>query len=1199
LHGLGPLFVLAVVALLLLPSADSSPTPKSAAPPVRSNEAGSPGAGGKGDAASALAAAESSLLQGEGPARGTSMYCDGLGSSLACRSSLGHLAGNTRGGDGGRNQSPRVVPGAYALPTPAAPPPRIGAATSIFLNGSKYGVLLFGGAPLSSQFDLVPYSDTWQFDPGTHSWWNVTGALPCVLTSSCPAARFGASMTYDYGDGYALLFGGCTNATNASVAGTQCPARIDGLPGLLSDTWQYVDLQGGVGDWVRTGYGFPPSPRYGAGLAYDWTDGFVLLYGGCSSRCPVADTWAFDQGRWFRPLPQPAPPGPPALYDFGMAALGVTQGVILFGGCRQAGAGCTGASHLIADTWQFAYGSWVQLRGGVNCTSIDPCPPARFLMGATSYDGPGLPPSVLLYGGLGAGGQVLGSATEGGGGWWEFTGPPFEWRQLNAPPGYTDPSQGWIAGTTRGLLLGNGSQASPPAPRFSEVLVGTPYGGVLLFGGESAAGTYLHDTWAASAVSSPPSFFPYSGLIAPYQTPPPAYGTGLVYDARDGYDLLVGGCSATCPTASVWSLAPYSAASRPQPWVPVLPSAPSAEPGARQGASLVYASAGGGEVLLFGGLVGASTFTNDLWQFREGQWSRVIVLGSPPPPRAYAAMAFDTVAGQVLLFGGLNASRPLGDTWVLSYLPFASAWTWTARSSARAPSARYSAAFAYDDAAGVVVLFGGCGSSCRLADTWTFDGMSWSKCTSTNCLSVGPSARYGASMAFDPATGTLVMYGGCSSTGCPSGETWSFDPANGGVWFLLLSSSPAPARMQAAMTYDPQAGALLLWGGIEPGGGVVGGMGAMFAGGTWSDSVAPRAAALEEEPLPVFGAQMVYDSARHVVVLFGGCPATSVNPSCSAGSLFASSWTYANGTWTIACTQCGPPPRWDAAMAYDAVDNYTVLFGGCPDIAAGNNSCAAPMNDTWIFRTSWTQLRLAHAPSVRADAAFGWDGFDRYDVLYGGWAGGIGGVNTSLNDTWTFVNGSWTQCVVATAPPLPACSLAPGSPTPGGLFGAVMATDPTTGLLYLYGGMGNPGGPMPSNALWQFIGLVGWNLLTHGPVAVYDAAMAFDANLGNLIVVGGLTSSGQPFDGTQLLLGYLPNTGYTWAVLTNPAPLGGRSGGSLLFLPSAGPDGADLWFGGAIGSAVPLFPGSTGAGQGDLWAFNEGARTWGDVTPFT
>jgi len=102
-------------------------------------------------------------------------------------------------------------------------------------------------------------------------------------------------------------------------------------------------------------------------------------------------------------------------------------------------------------------------------------------------------------------------------------------------------------------------------------------------------------------------------------------------------------------------------------------------------------------------------------------WTQKLPVASPRA-RDAAVMAFDPATGNTLLFGGIDGSTILGDTWI---------WdgsNWTQRSPATSPPARYHAALAYDAAHGLLVLFGGADSSRNaLADTWTWDGTTWTQ----------------------------------------------------------------------------------------------------------------------------------------------------------------------------------------------------------------------------------------------------------------------------------------------------------------------------------------------------------------------------------------------------------------------------------------------------------------------------------------
>jgi hypothetical protein len=60
---------------------------------------------------------------------------------------------------------------------------------------------------------------------------------------------------------------------------------------------------------------------------------------------------------------------------------------------------------------------------------------------------------------------------------------------------------------------------------------------------------------------------------------------------------------------------------------------------------------------------------NDTWTWDGGTWVQV-PLGTTPPARGYAAMAFDSTHQKIVLFGGAGTDcnvlcGPLDDTWTL------------------------------------------------------------------------------------------------------------------------------------------------------------------------------------------------------------------------------------------------------------------------------------------------------------------------------------------------------------------------------------------------------------------------------------------------------------------------------------------------------------------------------------------------------
>jgi hypothetical protein len=100
-----------------------------------------------------------------------------------------------------------------------------------------------------------------------------------------------------------------------------------------------------------------------------------------------------------------------------------------------------------------------------------------------------------------------------------------------------------------------------------------------------------------------------------------------------------------------------------------------------------------------------------------------------PPARFYPSVA--TLDGKVVLFGGSNGTD-LADTWTWN----GSTWT---QLGVTGPVARAGAtATAWN---GGIVLFGGSESGTYVADTWVWNGAAWVSQTAT-----GPATRFGAAM---------------------------------------------------------------------------------------------------------------------------------------------------------------------------------------------------------------------------------------------------------------------------------------------------------------------------------------------------------------------------------------------------------------------------------------------------------------------
>ncbi len=314
-------------------------------------------------------------------------------------------------------------------------------------------------------------------------------------------------------------------------------------------------------------------------------------------------------------------------------------------------------------------------------------------------------------------------------------------------------------------------------------------------------------------------------------------------------------------------------------------------------------------------------------------------VGSPEPPaRSDAAMAFDPDTGTTVLFGGHRGTQLLSDTW---------SWdgaSWTERHPAASPPPLSWASMAYDLSAHRLLLFGGIGpDGLASAALWSWDGTSWTSLAPPTGLSGDPPARWGASLVSDPATATVLLFGGFTASGNPLGDTWFWD---GAQWIAVTPGEAPPARGEAAGGYDTSHHLVVLFGG-RAGSQVLGDTWA-WDGQTWSQRNPPAA------PSPREDAGMGSLAAGSPALVFGGTAASS-RP---LGDL----WSWDGAAWSPAATSGGPSPRGGAAVSSGPA-GQVVLFGGI----AGGGALA----DTWTLSpvTGQATASLPSTPSASSSAS--------------------------------------------------------------------------------------------------------------------------------------------------------------------------------------------------------------------------------------
>jgi hypothetical protein len=294
--------------------------------------------------------------------------------------------------------------------------------------------------------------------------------------------------------------------------------------------------------------------------------------------------------------------------------------------------------------------------------------------------------------------------------------------------------------------------------------------------------------------------------------------------------------------------------------------------------------------------------------------------------------------------------------------------------------------------------------------------------------------------AYDPQTGKQIRCYGAPYlfSGTPI-STWAFDRQTC-TWTRLPASGPVPTSDGLGLVYNETTGKVMR----------VGFSHELDEYDTWAyDASANTWTDLHPAmPPPPHGVNhrpgvvaLVYDPGSAQVIMVGST-VTKV-----------STWAYDSraNSWKELVTNGSPPPRHQAAYAYDKSMGRLLLFGGWGHFERAEGGL---LGDTWAFDSStntWTELEPAKSPGDRAWATMAYDDAAGRMILFGGFAGKLHA------DIWSYdsAQNTWTRLRTA------------GSPGPRG--GASMFYDATLHRLVITGGhdMGPPGTPMLPDC-WAF-----------------------------------------------------------------------------------------------------------------------------------
>ncbi len=270
------------------------------------------------------------------------------------------------------------------------------------------------------------------------------------------------------------------------------------------------------------------------------------------------------------------------------------------------------------------------------------------------------------------------------------------------------------------------------------------------------------------------------------------------------------------------------------------------------------------------------------------------------------------------------------------------------------------------------------GEECDDGNTQAHDGCSpscqqeapdWTKVAVS-----GPSPRGHAAVAYDPDRDVLVLFGG-ENNSTILGDHWELDP-NTWTWTHRTFGTMPPARTHAAMAYDSARHVMVLYGGWVSSDGYYGLRRDTweFDGNAWTERSPPS------RPNNGYRMAMAYDANHARIVLFGGH---------DGNAIVDDTWLYDGNVWTQYTGSAKPPADWYVDMVYDARRGRIVGFF---------------QGQTWEWDgTRWYQASPSTSPPLRGAYSMGYNPYRQVVIL------AAGNHNHLFDDTWEYDGSNWIQ----------------------------------------------------------------------------------------------------------------------------------------------------------------------------------------------
>ena len=241
-------------------------------------------------------------------------------------------------------------------------------------------------------------------------------------------------------------------------------------------------------------------------------------------------------------------------------------------------------------------------------------------------------------------------------------------------------------------------------------------------------------------------------------------------------------------------------------------------------------------------------------------------------------------------------------------------------------------------------------------------------------------------------------------------------------------------------------------------------------GSTEPDAEAPRDTMPGDTPPPSAGHDLVYDDALGVILLVNAGLGGATTPPRDQPTVL---WSWDGERWSV-LDASGPPIRNLGGVAYDVARDVLVLHGG-------GYSADLSYGDTWEWRRTagWQRIDVP-GPGIRDHTRMAYDAAHARVVLFGGQRS----LTAFPADTWAWDGAHWEQVAQS---------------GPSARVHHAMAYDPVAQQVVAFGGY-EPN-VRDHGDTWAWNGTT-WAEQPPERASRTHARMAFDANLGGLVVVG-------------------------------------------------------------------------------------------------